>query len=85
MFVRKKHNPSGVVSIQIIDKSQGKYQVIKTIGSSKDSDEMFQLYNQGKKWIATHHGERDMFAEHEQQREEKEVTEHLLNNIKNIS
>ena len=29
MFVRKKNNPSGVVSIQVIDKSRGKYRVVK--------------------------------------------------------
>jgi hypothetical protein len=54
MFVRKKKNPSGVISIQIIDKNQKKYQVIKTIGSSQDPNEVSVLFNQGKKWIATH-------------------------------
>jgi len=32
MFVRKKKNKSGSVSIQIISKNRGKYKVIKTIG-----------------------------------------------------
>lgn len=36
MFVRKKSNKSGSISIQIIDKSTGKYRVVETIGSSKD-------------------------------------------------
>lgn len=36
MFIRKKKNPSGVISVQIIDKSKGKYKVVHTIGSSKD-------------------------------------------------
>jgi hypothetical protein len=40
MFARKKPNPSGVVSIKIIDKSSGNYKVIKTIGSSADADEI---------------------------------------------
>jgi len=43
MFVRKKKNKSGVISIQIIDKSSGKYRVIKTIGSSADATEIEQL------------------------------------------
>jgi hypothetical protein len=34
MFVRKKPNKSGLVSVQIIDKSSGKYRVAKTVGSS---------------------------------------------------
>lgn len=45
MFVRKKKNKSGSISVQIIDKSSGKYSVIKTIGSSKDSIEVNRLYN----------------------------------------
>jgi transposase len=84
MFVRKKKNPSGVISIQIIDKSQGRYHVIKTIGSSKDADEVSRLYSQGKKWITARTGNRDMFALYEQQREEKQVTDYLLSNIENI-
>ena len=84
MFVRKKKNPSGVVSIQIIDKSQGKYKVIRTVGSSSEVDEIENLYGQGKKTIAVLTGKRDMFAIHEQQREEKQVTDYLLNNIENI-
>src|SRR5690554_3172543 len=36
MFVRKKKNPSGVISVQVIDKSSGKYVVRKTVGSSSD-------------------------------------------------
>jgi transposase len=44
MFVRKKKNRSGSVSVQIIDKSYGNYRVIKTIGSSKDKDEIERLY-----------------------------------------
>ena len=46
MFVRKKKNKSGLISIQIIDKSSGKYKVTKTIGSSKDSKIIEQLFIQ---------------------------------------
>lgn len=46
MFVRKKKNKSGLISIQIIDKSSGKYKVIKTIGSSKNSKIVEQLFEQ---------------------------------------
>jgi len=44
MFVRKKKNRSGSISVQIIDKSYGKYRVIKTLGSSQDKDEIERLY-----------------------------------------
>jgi len=48
MFVRKKRNRSGSVSIQIIQKQQGKYCVIKTLGSSKDEQEIDRLYKQAQ-------------------------------------
>jgi hypothetical protein len=47
MFVRKKKNRSGTISVQIIGKSHGTYKVIQTIGSAKDPDEVEQLVQQG--------------------------------------
>lgn len=51
VFVRKKQNKSGVVSIQIINKARGKYQVVKTIGSSSDGKQIEQLYNQAREML----------------------------------
>ncbi len=36
MFVREKVNKSGVVSVQVITKVNGKSKLVKTIGSSRD-------------------------------------------------
>jgi transposase len=47
MFVRKKKNRSGSISIQIIKKVDRINKVIKTIGSSKDPDEINRLYQKG--------------------------------------
>lgn len=84
MFVRRKKNPSGVVSIQIIDKSKGRYEVVKTIGSSMDVPTIESLYLQGKQWISARIGEQDIFKTHNQSVEELQVTEYLLSNIENI-
>lgn len=46
MFVRKKKNKSGSVSVQIIDKSNG-YRVFKTVGSSKNPEKIRQLTARG--------------------------------------
>ena len=46
MFVRKKKNKSGSISIQIIDKSTGRYRVVKTIGSTKDPSRVEYLLRQ---------------------------------------
>ena len=46
MFVRKKKNRSGSVSIQIIEKINRKNKVLRTIGSSSDPQEIEKLYKQ---------------------------------------
>ncbi|MCK9255722.1 MAG: hypothetical protein GX793_10280 [Bacteroidales bacterium] len=84
MFVRKKKNPSGIISIQVIDKSSGKYKVVKTIGSSSDTEEIRDLYLKGKKWISSHYGVQDIFIQHEKEKEELQVITSLLLNIENI-
>lgn len=50
MFIRKKLNKSGVISVQIINKSSG-YKVVKTIGSSKDSGQIKQLEIEAENFI----------------------------------
>lgn len=40
MFIRQRKNPSGSISIQIIDKSSGKYKVVETIACVKDTIEL---------------------------------------------
>jgi len=84
MFVRKKKNVSGIVSIQIIDKSKGRYHVVKTIGSSANTSTIESLYLKGRKWISSHLGEQDIFEAYDKSLEERQVTEYLLSNIENI-
>ena len=60
MFVRQKKNPSGVVSVQVIDKSNGKYTVKKTIGSSKNVLEVERLVEQGAQWIKRQTGQKGL-------------------------
>lgn len=84
MFVRKKKNPSGVISIQVIDKSHGKYRVIKTIGSSSDANRIDDLYAQGKQWLSEHLGDRDLFVQAAKEQDEKQVIEEFLSRIDSI-
>ena len=48
MFVRKKKNKSDVVSIQILEKRNGKSALVKTIGSSNDPDTVEKLFLEGR-------------------------------------
>jgi transposase len=51
MFVRKKLNKSGVISVQILEKRSGKSTLVKTVGSSSDPEKIISLYEQGKRLI----------------------------------
>ena len=57
MYVRKKNNKSGIISIQVIDKNSGKYKVVKTIGSSANALEVESLFGQGQQWIKEQSGQ----------------------------
>ena len=50
MFVRKKSNASGSVSVQIIDKAKG-YKVVQTIGSATHPDEIARLWLRGQQIV----------------------------------
>jgi transposase len=56
MFVRKKKNSSGTISVQVIDKSSGKYKVVKTIGSSSILSDIEEYNKQAKAWIKGNNG-----------------------------
>jgi hypothetical protein len=84
MFVRKKINKSGLVSVQVIDKSYGKYRVVQTIGSSLDGKEVARLYTKGKRWIAERRGERDLFEFCAKERDSKLIVDSLVSHIENI-
>lgn len=51
MFIRKKKNKSGSISVQIISKSSKKYKVIKSFGSSSNPDVIYGLELQAKQEI----------------------------------
>lgn len=70
MFLRKKKNASGSISVQIISKTRGKYKVEKTIGSSSNEQELQKLVFLGKQEIEKRSSqpklfisENDIFAE----------------------
>jgi transposase len=60
MYVRRKKNRSGIISVQVIDKSSGNYKVLRTIGSSKDPDTVENLCNQGKEFIQSYQGQQTL-------------------------
>ena len=62
MFVRKKKNRSGSVSVQVIDKSKA-YRVVKTIGSSKDPEQIRRMFELAKLFIARQNKQYSLFPQ----------------------
>jgi transposase len=60
MFVREKANKSGNISVQVIDKSTGKYKVVYTAGCSFDHVEISKLHLKAKDWIKETQGIQEM-------------------------
>lgn len=60
MFIRKKQNKSGSVSVQVISKTHG-YRVVKTLGSARDPQEVGRLVELGETWIAKQAGQLALF------------------------
>jgi transposase len=60
MFLRKKQNKSGSVSVQVISKANG-YRVVKTFGSAHDPREVDRLVELGKTWITKQAGQLSLF------------------------
>lgn len=54
MYVRKKRNKSGEISVQVIDTSGPVDRLIKTIGHSKDSNELVSLVQKAHQFIAAY-------------------------------
>ncbi len=67
MFIRKKKNKSGVISVQIIEKRNGKSVLIKTIGSSADEAILKRLIEQGEEYILHYGGQQVFQFENESQ------------------
>jgi hypothetical protein len=60
MFVRRKPNQSGSVSVQVIDKSNG-YRVVKTMGRARDPQDVKRLVELGRLFMARRSGQCCLF------------------------
>lgn len=62
MFLRKKKNKSGTVSVQIIAKEQGKYKVVQTIGSARLEQDITTLVYRGKHELSKLYAQHGLFV-----------------------
>ena len=82
MFVRKKPNKSGVVSIQILEKVGSKSVLVKTVGSSSDPAEIEALFKTGRQLIATLKGQTSFYFD---KNNEEQLVDLFFNGIRELS
>lgn len=81
MFVRKKKNRTGSISVVVIDKSNGGFKEIKNFGVVSSDDEANILCARAREWIATYGGQQvlDLGRTDAQTREEEETARAFAN------
>lgn len=56
MFIRKLKSPNGKFYIQVVDKSSGRYKVLKSFGASETSSSTERIVLQAQEWIEKQQG-----------------------------
>lgn len=80
MFVRRKPNKSGKISVQVIEKIKGKYKVAKTLGSSSVESEVEGLVCLGEEWIRNYKGTLDIPFN-----DEERIADSVLESVENVT
>jgi len=62
MFVRKKRNASGTVSVQVVEKQRGAYRVVRSFGASRDVDELARCVARAQAYIDERPEQGKLFA-----------------------
>lgn len=59
MFIRKKINRSGSISVVAVSKLYGKFKEVKRFGVAKSEEEAEELFQKAKSWLRTHDGQQE--------------------------
>lgn len=85
MFIRKKKNRSGTVSIVVVDKHNGKFKELHTVGIAKCEEDIASLMHEGHKWIDSHLGVQCIdFDFYEKISSEESAADMFLDNIDSV-
>jgi len=79
MFVRRLKSKNGRLYVQVVSKTAGRYQVLKSFGGSDNQEEIIKKVSQAKNWIKIYSGSQEFdFAGTDQ------LFEQLFGSISNI-
>ena len=83
MFVRKKRNRSGSISVVVVNKERGKFVEIKNFGTVQSEIEADSLGVQARQWIETYGGQQLIDFDDRRGRE-REETERVVSNMDSL-
>ena len=83
MFVRKKTNRSGTISVVVVSKAHGKFTEVKKFGVAKSEKEADDMFRKAQLWLHTHGGQQELDFD-DRKGKEVEETERFLSNIDNV-
>ena len=83
MFVRKKTNRSGTISVVVVSKAHGKFTEVKKFGVAKSEEEADELFRKAQLWLRTHDGQQELDFDCRKGKEVEE-TERFLGNIDSV-
>ena len=83
MFVRKKTNRSGTISVVVVSKVHGKFTEVMKFGVAKSEEEADDMFRKAQLWLHTHGGQQE-FDFDGRKGKEVEETERILCNIDNV-
>ena len=83
MFVRKKKNRSGTISVVVVSKAQGKFREIRNFGTARSDAEAEILCNEARHWLSTYGGQQ-IFDFEDRKGRELEETVRFLEKIDNV-
>ena len=82
MFVHRKKNRSGTVSVVVVDKHGGKFKELHTVGIGSAPEEVDELCHQGRVWIKNHLGIQELdFGGADRKSNEIEQAKTFLDNV----
>lgn len=80
MFVRKKVNRSGSISIVVVSKSHGKFTEVKKFGVAKSEEEADELFQKAQLWLRAYAGQQELDF-NDRKSKELEETERVVDNM----
>jgi transposase len=80
MYVRKKKNRSGTISVVVVSKSSGHYKEIKSFGKASSEQDVAKLCSAAQQWISTYAGQTE-FDFDDRKGRELEETRRVVGNM----